>query len=156
MDQNKQIIHHFYTAFQNLHYDEMQSCYHSEATFYDPVFQNLNAIEVNAMWKMLLTSAKDLKISFKDVHAEGTIGRCTWEAWYTFSKTGRPVHNVIHAEFEFKDGKIFRHRDTFNVWRWSKQALGFSGLWLGWSPIVKNKIRRTAAERLKKFLLLHA
>ena len=54
-------------------------------------------------------------------------GSADWTADYLFSKTGRQVFNEIHAEFEFKDGKIFRHHDTFDIWKWSRQALGISG-----------------------------
>lgn len=152
MTPHEELIRQFYTAFQNRDYAVMQQAYHAEASFHDPVFQTLNATEVKAMWQMLLTSAKDLRISFRDIEVSGSNGRCTWEAWYTFSKTGKPVHNIITAQFEFKDGKIFRHRDDFDLWRWSRQALGISGLLLGWSPAVKNKIRDTARKGLEKFL----
>lgn len=150
--EHKQLIEQFYTAFQNRDYATMQSCYHAEATFHDPVFRDLDVNQVRAMWQMLLTSVKDLKVSFDAIQASGNIGSCNWQAWYTFSKTGRPVHNVIQASFEFKDGKIFRHRDSFDLWRWSRQALGTSGLLLGWSPVVQNKIRSNAKSTLQKYI----
>ena len=50
------------------------------------------------------------------------------------------------------DGLIATHRDRFNFWRWSRQALGLPGVLLGWSPSLKRKVRSTAAENLKKFL----
>ena len=152
MTQQEHLITQFYKAFQNLNYGEMQRAYHAEATFSDPVFQNLNAGEVKAMWQMLLTSAKDLKIVFSDIHADEHQGRASWEAWYTFSKTGRPVHNIVRSSFDFKDGRIFSQQDSFDLWRWSRQALGISGLLLGWSPLVQNKIRGTARASLKKFM----
>ncbi len=31
----------------------MNSVYHPEVTFYDPVFENLDAAQVKAMWEML-------------------------------------------------------------------------------------------------------
>ncbi|SKC53223.1 nuclear transport factor 2 family protein [Ohtaekwangia koreensis] len=152
MEQHELLIRQFYTAFQKRDYAAMQECYHADASFHDPVFQDLNAKQVRAMWQMLLTSSKDLKVSFSDIHIAGDTGTCTWEAWYTFSKTGKPVHNVINASFQFKDGKIFQHHDSFDLWRWSKQALGLSGLLLGWSPMVQNKIRATAKHSLAKFM----
>src|SRR5579859_558774 len=82
-------------------------------------------------------------------------GRAHWEAWYTFSSTGRKVHNVIDAEFQFQAGRIAAHRDRFNFWAWSSQALGPSGLLLGWTPVVHNRVRATARGRLDRFIAAH-
>lgn len=40
----------------------MKNCYAEKATFNDPVFQNLNATQVRAMWEMFCVKSKDLKI----------------------------------------------------------------------------------------------
>ncbi len=97
---------------------------------------------------MLVTRGKDLKVIFSDVAADEKQGSAHWEAWYTFSATGRQVHNVIDASFEFRDGKIFRHRDRFGFWRWSRQALGLPGLLLGWTPLLAKKVQKTARKSL--------
>ncbi|HEY3404482.1 MAG TPA: nuclear transport factor 2 family protein [Ohtaekwangia sp.] len=152
MNKHEQLIRHFYKAFQNSSYTEMQDAYHEEAIFHDPVFQKLNSSEVKAMWQMLLSSAKDLKIEFSNVKADDAKGSCRWDAWYTFSKTGRKVHNIIYASFEFKDGKIYRHQDSFDLWRWSRQALGVTGSLLGWSSIIKVRIQRAARKSLSSFM----
>jgi ketosteroid isomerase-like protein len=152
MQDHEQLIRKFYNAFSNKDYKTMQSCYHPEAVFNDAAFSNLNSQEVKAMWEMLLTSGSDLRIEFRDVKANATTGSCHWEAWYTFSATGRKVHNVIDATFEFKDGKFYRHTDRFNFWRWSRQSLGTAGVLLGWSPMLHNKVRNTAKLRLHKFM----
>jgi ketosteroid isomerase-like protein len=149
---HKDIIHQFYTAFQRQDYAAMQNLYHEDAEFHDPVFQSLNSSEVKAMWHMLLSSAKDLSVSFGSVQADSRSGSCHWQAFYTFSQTRRKVHNKIYAVFEFKDGKILTHRDTFNLWRWTMMALGLPGLLLGWTPSVQNKIRNTAQDKLRKFM----
>jgi ketosteroid isomerase-like protein len=146
------IIRDFYIAFNRKDYAAMQALYHPQATFYDPVFQQLDAAEVKAMWQMLLTSSRDLAVEAHTIQTTGDRGSCTWEARYTFSKTGRPVHNIVHATFEFRDGKIYRQTDRFNFWRWSRQALGGAGWLLGWSPIVRNKVRQTARRGLDAFL----
>jgi limonene-1,2-epoxide hydrolase len=152
MDDHKKLIEQFYLAFNNRDFKTMQRSYADHAVFNDPVFQNLSAKEVKAMWEMLITSGTDLKIEISDVVADEKSGSCLWQARYTFSLTGKPVHNIIRAKFKFENGKIVRHDDHFDFWRWSKMALGTSGLLLGWSPIVKNKVRRTARKRLDKFL----
>ena len=130
----------------------MQSCYHDDVVFSDPVFQNLKGNEARAMWHMLVSAGKDLKLDFSKVKANNQSGSCHWEAHYSFSRTGRKVHNIIDATFEFKDGKIIRHTDVFDLWRWSGMALGPVGTLLGWSPIIKNKVRGLAQQNLKKFM----
>ncbi|MEI9920346.1 MAG: nuclear transport factor 2 family protein [Bacteroidota bacterium] len=152
MNANEKLITKFYSAFQQKDFLVMQTCYHPEATFNDPVFRNLNSKEVKSMWQMLLTSSKDLRIEFSDIHSNDQSGSAHWEAWYSFSRTGRQVHNIIDATFEFRDGLIYRHHDHFNFWKWSRQALGTSGTLLGWSPVVKNKVRDTARRSLDKFM----
>jgi ketosteroid isomerase-like protein len=152
MTDNKALIEAFYSAFQRKDYTTMQSLYHDDAVFSDPVFQNLNATQVRGMWEMLLNASSDLRVEFDQVKATSERGNCHWEAWYTFSKTKRPVHNVIDASFEFCDGKILRHYDNFDLWRWSRQALGPAGLILGWAPFMQNRIRKTGRERLDRFL----
>jgi ketosteroid isomerase-like protein len=152
MHPNETVLADFYTAFQQRNYAFMQLAYHEQATFRDPVFGDLQAEQVKAMWQMLLTSAKDLTVTFSVIHADDATGSCHWEAWYTFSRTGRKVHNVIAASFVFRDGKIIRHIDAFDRWRWSRQALGLSGLLLGWSPLLKNKVRSMARTNLQNFM----
>lgn len=155
MHPNEDLILKFYTAFQDRDFVTMQNSYHSDAKFSDPVFPGLSSKEVKAMWQMLITSAKALRIDFQNISANDTQGRCQWQAWYPFSKTGRKVHNVITATFEFKDGKIVRHHDDFDFWRWSRMALGIPGVLLGWSPIIRNKVQQTAAKQLAKFIAIN-
>jgi hypothetical protein len=152
MNSHTELINRFYSAFQQKDFKTMQGCYHLQATFSDPVFRNLNAAEVKAMWEMLITSGSDLKLEFSRVNVAGEKGSCHWEAWYTFSASGNKVHNVIDAAFEFKDGLILRHSDHFDFWRWSRMALGAPGVLLGWTPLLKRKIRKTARARLSKFM----
>ena len=101
---------------------------------------------------MLCARGKDLRIEFRDVRAGDHTGFAHWEAWYTFSSTSKPVHNVIDATFTFSDGLIVTHVDRFDLYRWSQQALGVTGVLLGWTPIVRNAIQRTAARSLEQFL----
>jgi hypothetical protein len=49
------------------------------------------------------------------------------------------------------NGRIVRQVDRFNLWRWSGQALGASGWLLGWTPLVRNKIRTQAARSLREY-----
>ena len=80
-----------------------------------------------------------------------------WDAHYRFSATGRIVDNSIDARFGFDpQGRIASHRDRFDFWRWSRQALGMPGMLLGWSPMLRNKVRAQAGANLGQFLAREA
>ena len=152
MTATEELIRKFYTSFQKRDFRGMQACYHDEVIFSDPVFQHLKGKEAKAMWEMLVTASTDLSITFDSIHSNDTQGKCRWEASYTFSRTGRKVHNIIHSSFQFRDGKISRHDDKFDFWRWSRMALGAPGVLLGWTPLLQNKVRKMARYNLSKFL----
>ena len=50
---------------------------------------------------------------------------------------------------------IRRHRDRFDFYRWSRQALGLPGLLLGWTPMLRKGIRAKAAQNLAAYLAKH-
>jgi ketosteroid isomerase-like protein len=152
MNTDQQLITKFYTSFQNKDYRGMQECYHDDIQFSDAVFTDLKGKQAKAMWHMLVEGGKDLRIAFRDDKAQHERGSCHWEAWYTFSKTGRKVHNIIDAAFEFREGKIYRHDDHFSFYRWSGMALGTTGKLLGWTSFLHNKIRETARKNLQRFI----
>ena len=154
MHPNEQLLETFYSAFAARNYAAMQACYLPAAEFSDAVFA-VKGKEVGAMWHMLSEGGGDLQATHRDVQADDATGRAHWEARYTFSSTGRKVYNIIEAEFQFKAGRIAAHHDHFSFWRWSSQALGPSGLLLGWSPFLHNKVRATARARLDRFIQSH-
>jgi hypothetical protein len=76
-----------------------------------------------------------------------------WRATYTFTQTGRPVENDVHASFKFSgDGKIAERTDAFSFYRWSRQALGAPGLLLGWTPLLRRATQRKARASLDQFI----
>ena len=152
MNANEQLIHTFYSAFQQRDAAGMLACYDPQVQFSDPVFTDLKGPRAGAMWTMLCERGKDLKIEFRDVRADEAGGSAHWEAWYTFAVTGKKVHNVIDARFRFADGKIVEHVDSFDFYRWSRMALGLPGVLLGWTPIIRNEVRKTAGGQLEKYL----
>lgn len=152
MNRNEDLIHRFYTAFQVRDFRTMQECYDDTAIFSDPVFPNLNAVQVRAMWEMFCVKSKDLKIEFRNISADETSGRAEWIATYPFSATGNKVINHITADFLFREGKIVSHRDHFNFYRWAGQALGLSGRLLGWMPFVRNKTQKAAMKALNDYM----
>ena len=150
--ENEKIIRTFYDSFARNDAETMVACYHDRIEFSDPAFGLLKGADAKNMWRMLVERGKgEIKIHYSNISANENKGSADWTADYLFSKTNRKVHNEIHAEFEFQDGKIFRHHDIFDVWKWSKQALGLPGVLLGWSGFMQNKIRQTALESLREY-----
>jgi ketosteroid isomerase-like protein len=149
---NQQLLTSFYDAFRNGDGNAMAACYHPEATFSDPVFPGLDSGEVQAMWRMFCDGAAKPRIEFEGVEADDERGRARWDAHYLFGATGRKVHNRIDASFRFRDGLILEHTDSFSLWRWTRMALGTSGLLVGWTPAVRKKVRTMARRRLDEFI----
>ncbi|MFT6868470.1 MAG: ketosteroid isomerase-like protein [Cyclobacteriaceae bacterium] len=153
MAQNQSIIQSFYSSFQNKDAKTMCALYHDEASFQDPAFGLLNVDQIRGMWTMLITrGGKDLKLEFEIIREDDTSGEAIWQAWYVFSKTKRPVHNVIKASFEFKDGKIIKHEDQFDFWKWSRMALGTPGILLGWTSYLQKKVSIESHKLLNRFM----
>lgn len=151
MNANADTLRRFYEAFARRDAATMAACYAPDVQFSDPVFTDLRGPQAGLMWKMLCERGKDLRLEFRDLRADDTSGSAHWEAWYTFSATGRKVHNIIDATFSFRDGRIVRHVDRFDLYRWARQALGPAGVLLGWSPLLQNKVRATAAKGLSDY-----
>lgn len=152
MHPNAQLIEKFYASFQSHNADGMVACYHPDVTFADPAFGTLHGARATSMWRMLVERSKDLQVTFSNVQADDNRGSAHWEAKYSFGPKRRPVHNIIEAEFVFKDELILQHTDRFNFWRWSGMALGVTGMLLGWTPMIQSAVRKNALGGLKKFM----
>ncbi len=151
MHPNAELLTTFYSAFAAKDHETMGRCYADDATFADPVFPRLDAGEVRAMWRMFCTGGSGLDVTFSDIQAGDDSGSASWQAVYAFPKTGRRVRNKIASEFSFREGLIVGHRDHFDFYRWCRMALGVPGTALGWTPLLRNKIRQEAATRLRRF-----
>ena len=149
---NEKLIESFYAAFDRHDGDAMAACYTTDATFSDPVFIDLKNGEPGAMWRMLTARADDLKIDLVEHEAGEETGTAHWLADYTFTQTGRKVHNDVRASFRFDGGLIAEHRDDFSFHAWARQALGPAGLLLGWTPVIRNATRRKARAGLDEFI----
>lgn len=104
------------------------------------------------MWRMLTNRAEDLRIELAEHDADDLTGSAHWLADYTFTQTGRQVHNDVKARFRFENGLIAEHDDAFGFHAWARQALGPPGLLLGWTPIIQGPVRRRARAGLDEFM----
>ena len=160
MHPNAELIQRFYAAFEALDGQAMQSCYAPDARFADPVFELEGAQDIGAMWCMLCDAARTRgrdawALEARGIEADDRRGRAHWEPHYLFGPRGRPVHNVIDAEFTFRDGLIATHVDRFDFARWARQALGPAGWLLGGSAWLRRRVRDQAARGLARWQREH-
>lgn len=153
MNNNTAVINKFYSAFQQLDYTTMNSCYRNDIVFFDPVFGLLYGDQVLSMWEMLCTNARDFSLTYGNIVAlDEAYTTCDWKATYTFSANGKTIVNKITANMLIADGQIIEHSDAFSMHQWSKQAFGLTGILFGWNALFQNKIKNKAKKKLLQFM----
>jgi len=70
-------------------------------------------------------------------------------------QTSASARRMAPRQRRGRNGLIVEHRDSFDLWRWARQALGAKGLLLGWLPPVQAAIRRQAAQGLAAWRANH-
>jgi len=142
-----------YTAFAAHDASTMAACYADDAVFSDPVFPRLRGQTIGAMWRMLIEGSKgDLAVTHGNVQRAGDVVLARWEARYGFGPGKRRVHNVIDARLRVNAaGLIVEHEDRFDLYRWSRMALGLPGVLLGWAPPLQTSVRSKAGAQLKRY-----
>jgi ketosteroid isomerase-like protein len=144
------VVRSFYEAFKRRDGEAMAELYAPDARFEDPAF-SLDGRGAGDMWRMLTTRGKDLQLDYRVLSVAGEKAVVNWIARYTFAATGRKVVNDITAEITVRAGRIAEHTDRFDFWRWASQALGPVGVLLGWTPLLRKKVRAEAARSLAAF-----
>jgi hypothetical protein len=149
---NEQVVRKSYEAFHARSAAIMNASYDPVVVFEDPAFGRLEGQQVFSMWQMLCSRAKELQVSVSNIRADNKTGSAHWQAKYLFGPSRRPVHNVVQANFIFRDGKIIEHVDTFSLWKWSSMAIGLTGTILGWRPLFKSAIQKSVRRQLDIFM----
>jgi hypothetical protein len=147
-----EVLVRLYGAFAACDGAGMAACYDPAARFSDPVYPELRGPEVGAMWRMLTGRARDLSIEVESITGDDSHGAAAWVARYSFGPDARPVTNRVRSTFDLAHGLILSQRDTFDLHTWSAMALGPKGRLLGWTPIVRNAVRRQADAGLREFM----
>ena len=150
-DADEAVARRYWDAIGRLDAEAMAACYAADATFQDEVFL-LRGPECGMMWRMLFQGARDLVIKPGPLTVADGVAQGRLDAWYTFTQTGRKVHNRIRTRLVVRDGRIVDHHDRFPFYKWSRQALGAKGWLLGWTPLVRGAVRRQARKRLDKWM----
>ena len=141
------VIKEFYEAFSKRDAEGMVKHYADDVQFSDPVFTDLKGEEAKNMWRMLCERGKDLVVEPSNI----TDTSAHWDAHYTFGATGRKVLNRIDATFTFEGDKIKTHQDVFDLWKWTRMAIGIPGVLMGWTPFFQKALRGKAMAGLRDF-----
>jgi ketosteroid isomerase-like protein len=124
------LLNQLFDALNQHDHRSMADCYHPEATFTDIAFDLRGKRQIHAMWHMICQG--DIRAKFELLHSDDQKGQVSLVDDYTFSSTGRKVHNVIDSNFSFRDGRIIEHRDFCDPHAWAEMALGgASGFFAG-------------------------
>ncbi|SCY07660.1 SnoaL-like domain-containing protein [Nonlabens sp. Hel1_33_55] len=150
----KTLLTQFYKGLKNANASNMTALYKDNSHFKDPVFGDLHGEHAISMWHMLFSKNNQVKISYKIIEATPTYGKVQWTANYLNGSNKRPVTNHVTANFKLADGEIVNHVDSFNLSKWSRQALGVSGLLMGWSSFMKNQIQKKTNSLLDHYIEL--
>jgi ketosteroid isomerase-like protein len=153
MNTNQQLIERFYTAVSEKNAAAAADCYSEDIAFYDPAFELLKGEDVRAMWRMLLSRAKDFSLTYGNIiDLEDGYYTCDWVAKYTFNATGNPVVNKGKAHMRIANGKIIEHSDAWSFAKWSGQALGTVGKLFGWLGLFRRRVQNNAKRGLLLFM----
>jgi ketosteroid isomerase-like protein len=125
----EQVARQFYGAFVKRDYATMEQLYSPNVNFRDAIFAYPNRDGAMGMWRKILgdpskPTENQFRYEFKRMEGDVAVG--VWVADYKVF--GRPVHNVIESRMTVRDGKIVDHQDSFDLAKWSRQALPVGGL----------------------------
>jgi ketosteroid isomerase-like protein len=148
---NKELITKFYDSFAKGDIERMIDCYHDDIVFQDPAFGTLKGEMAKNMWRMLLSRREaTTNITYSNVQETSEGGTSQWVASYIYGPKKRKIVNLVSAQMVISEGKITIHTDTFDMWKWTSQALGTTGYLLGWSSFFKGKIQQKLNRLLNK------
>lgn len=151
MHPNAIMLNELFNCLNEKDHQRMAAYYDPDARFEDIAFNLRGRKRIHAMWHMI--SETDLRASFKVLHADDRSGDVDLTDDYTFSDTGRGVHNPIRSRFRFRDGVIVEQRDECDALRWGIQALGPVKGRLSW--LFPAKRRSMAMKKLETFIESH-
>jgi hypothetical protein len=148
---NAAVLERLFNGLNRHDHETMARCYHSEAIFKDIAFELRGQKQIHAMWHMICE--RDIRVTFELINVDGDIGRAKVVDDYTFSSTGRRVHNVIESRFCFQNGVIIKHDDVCDARVWAAMALGdVSGFLAGRCRFLRSVKARA---KLRAFIAIH-
>lgn len=148
-------LERFFDALRRCDKAALRDCCSPGLRFDDPLI-SITGRDDRLDWCTLLWTPCDgdgqriWHLELDDVHTRGPLGTARWNLRYRYTPTGRLIELAVTSQFTFDpDGSITAQRDSFDFWRWSRQAHGLLGLLLGWTPLLWDQARDQARVSLE-------
>jgi hypothetical protein len=152
---NALIAYKLYEAFRTRNFPIINECYHDNAIYNSPFFDNLKKNEIIAMWKSFLLNDFQMQLTHSNIVAEDVndqLGSANWEVKYIYWDTKQTIKVEIKSKLQFKAGKVFRHEDSFSFYLWAVQAYEIKGFLLGGLGFFRNKIKRKLYKNMEYWI----
>ncbi len=152
---NALIAYKLYEAFRTRNFPRIAECYHDNATYTSPFFDNLKKNEIVAMWKAFLLNDFNMELTHSNIVAEDVndqLGSANWEVKYTYWDTKQQVKVAIKTKLQFKAGKVIKHEDSFSFYLWAIQAYEIQGFLFGGLGFFRNKIKRKMYKNMEYWI----
>lgn len=150
-----QALERFFDAMQRCDTEALRTSYHPALRFDDPLIST-TSVGDRLDWCGMLWSPRDAdgqriwQLELEEVRTRGALATARWNLRYRYTPTKRLIDQALHSHFSFDaDGRITTQRDSFDFWRWSRQAHGLLGLLLGWTPLMWDQAREQARASLE-------
>jgi hypothetical protein len=158
MHPNADTITKFYAAFAQLDPEAMGACYADDVRFDDEVFSLRGKAQTMGMWRMLCeaTRAKgkdDWKLEYSGIEADANDRPRPLGRPLPLQRHRAPGAQPHRRRLHLQPARPDRHAPR------PLQLLGLvapgarrAGLLLGWTPMLRNKVKQQAAHNLRKFM----
>lgn len=143
------VVDRFFEALRRADTRVVDSCYHSQISYSDPLFEDLRGALVPLRWRMLLTQVDGFSLEHALVFADERKAQVQWTANYRLK--GREIRIPILSTLAIWDDLIVRQVDEYDFWQYCRQARGLGGFLLGGTEPFQNTVKRRARRELERF-----
>ena len=139
----------FFEALRRADTNVIDSCYHPQISYSDPLFEDLRGARVALRWRMLLKQADSFSLEHSLVFADERKAQVQWTANYRLK--GRAISIPMLSTLAIWDDLIVRQVDEYDFWQYCRQAQGVAGVLLGGLEPYQKTIKRRARRELERF-----
>jgi hypothetical protein len=148
-------IETYFDAFSKGDYRTMRSLCDPKITFNDPVYTSLQGKSVFALHHFMAERRICPTITIRSISEKGNRVKVKWTNEYEYATYKTHISIDVRSIFHFEHTSIISQTDQYNLWKWSKMALGFTGTYLGWTPMFRSTLRRSSQQSLATFIQKH-
>jgi hypothetical protein len=134
-------ISKLFTAIETGDTYSIMECYHDFSTIYDPIVGTIYGEVAPYYPSLLATSFLSARIEVTKLVTEKLSGFAEVKIQLTRRESNKVITCRGRLEFEFKDGKICRQVNEYNVWHLMREIDGKPGSLFGMLPSYRRKYK---------------